>query len=190
MQLFHFSEDSAIEMFAPRPVAVPARRAPGREWLNGPLVWAIDDWHQPMYLFPRDCPRILIWPTASTETAEKARWWGASAARMIAFIEWRWMERMRQAAICRYELPPGAFETLDDAGMWVARTAIQPMQRVIIADLPLALALQNVELRPVEDLAPLRELWSTSLHASGIRLRNAAGWDNASRIPAGEGGAA
>ncbi len=190
MQLFHFSENTSIEMFAPRPVAVPARRAPGREWLNGPLVWAIDDWHQPMYLFPRDCPRILIWPTERTKAADKARWWGASTARMIAYLERRWLEQMRATPICRYALPAGAFETLDDAGMWVSRRAVQPTQRTIITDLPLALASQNVELRPVDDLVPLKTLWSTSLHTSGIRLRNAVGWDDASRSPArAEGGA-
>jgi hypothetical protein len=190
MQLFHFSENPSIEIFAPRPVAVAARRAAGREWLNGPLLWAIDDWHQPMYLSPHDCPRILIWPIAATDAADKARWWEVSAARMIAFIERCWLDRMRGTTICRYMLPPDAFETLDDAGMWVARTAVQPVQRTIIADLALALALQNVELRPVEDLVPLRALRSTSLHVSGIRLRNAAGWDDAVPRPvAAEGGA-
>ena len=33
---------------------------------HGPLVWAIDKWHQPMYRFPRDCPRILLWPRVTT----------------------------------------------------------------------------------------------------------------------------
>jgi hypothetical protein len=183
MQLFHFSEDSAIEMFAPRPVALPSKRPPGREWLNGPLVWAIDDWHQPMYLFPRDCPRILVWPTPGTAAGDKARYWGAGASRMIAFIERRWLDRMRAAAICRYELPSGAFTSLDDAGMWVAKAAVRPLQRMIICDLPVALALRNVELRPVDDLVPLKDLWSTSLHTSGIRLRNAVGWDDAARSP-------
>ena len=64
--LFHFSCDPAIELFVPRAVRTPAKRPLGHEWLNGPLVWAIDDWHQPMYLFPRDCPRILLWRTPST----------------------------------------------------------------------------------------------------------------------------
>ncbi|HMG50328.1 MAG TPA: hypothetical protein VK597_07005, partial [Inquilinus sp.] len=62
MRLFHFSDDPAIERFEPRPVRVPSARPAGREWLNGPLVWAIDDAHQMLYLFPRDCPRILAWP--------------------------------------------------------------------------------------------------------------------------------
>jgi hypothetical protein len=28
----------------------------------------------------------------------------------------------------------------------------------------------------MDNLLPLKGLWNTSLHASGIRLRNAAGW--------------
>ena len=51
MQLFHFSDAGGIKVFTPRPVPVASPRAEGREWLNGPLVWAIDDWHAPMYLF-------------------------------------------------------------------------------------------------------------------------------------------
>ena len=65
-QVFHFSEDPTIQVFAPRPVTVPAERRPGFEWLNGPLVWAIDEARQPMYFFPRDCPRILLWKRPGT----------------------------------------------------------------------------------------------------------------------------
>ena len=39
-----------------------------------------------------------------------------------------------------------------------------------------ALAACGVELRFMPVLTPLRDVWSTSLHASGIRLRNAKGW--------------
>ena len=177
MQLFHFSEDPAIDMFVPRAVAVPSARPAGLDWLNGPLVWAIDYWHQPMYLFPRDCPRILIWPTRQTAPADRDRYWGASTSRMIAFIERDWLTRMCSTTVWRYELPLGPFDSLHDAGMWVSRLAVRPIQRMAIADLPLALALQNVELRPFEGLAPFRGLWNTSLHASGIRLRNARGWN-------------
>jgi len=41
------SDDPAIGYFEPRPVRIPSTRPEGREWLNGPLVWAIDEWHQP-----------------------------------------------------------------------------------------------------------------------------------------------
>ena len=91
MRLFHFSDDPDIAIFEPRPVRVPAQRRVGEEWLNGPLVWAIDAWHQPMYLFPRECPRILLWPTPQTTDDDRRIWWGDSSARIIANIERAWL---------------------------------------------------------------------------------------------------
>ncbi len=85
--------------------------------MNGPLVWAIDEVHQPLYLFPRDCPRILIWATAMTTPADRARWLGE--APMVAFIERAWAERLEHAAVWRYALPQATFEDLANAGMWV-----------------------------------------------------------------------
>jgi len=117
MRLFHFSEEAGIARFEPRPVRIPSARLAGREWLNGPLVWAIDEVHQPLYLFPRDCPRILIWATAMTTPADRARWLGE--APMVAFIERAWAERLEHAAVWRYALPQATFEDLANAGMWV-----------------------------------------------------------------------
>jgi hypothetical protein len=176
MRLFHFSDDPDIEVFTPRPVRVPAVRPPGREWLNGPLVWAIDEAHQPMYLFPRECPRILVWPLAHTTDEDRATWWQGSAARMIAFVEDSWRERLGAAHLYRYELPDAPFADLKDAGMWVARTAVQPLAVTRIDALPERLRDEGVDLRIVDSLVPLRDVWNTSLHASGLRLRNAAGW--------------
>ncbi len=144
--------------------------------MNGPLVWAIDDWHAPMYLFPRDCPRILIWPTATTSSADLERWWGGRACRMIAHVEWAWFAALNAGMRYRYELPVEAFESLDDAGMWVARQGVTPIAREVIDDLPGALREQGVELRLMDDLTPLRGVWSSGLHASGVRLRNALNW--------------
>lgn len=176
MRLFHFSDDPAIAMFKPRPVLVPSPRPPGKEWLNGPLVWAIDDWHQPMYLFPRDCPRILIWPLATTTMKDRRAHWGECGHRMIAYVETGWLDTIRSARLTRYEFATDAFESLDDAGMWVAREAVTPIAVETIDDLPAALIACDVELRPMESLVPLKSIWTTSLHASGIRLRNARGW--------------
>ena len=97
MAVFHFSERGDIRRFLPRPVEVPARRKPGMEWLNGPLVWAIDDWHQPLYLFPRECPRILLWPTAESTSADRAEWIGETGPRMAAYVEEGWRERIETA---------------------------------------------------------------------------------------------
>jgi hypothetical protein len=176
MRLFHFSDNAAIHVFKPKPVAAPSKRPAGLEWLNGPLVWAIDEWHQPMYLFPRDCPRILIWPLAATSQDDRDRWFGQTNARMIAYIEQSWSERHASNRIHRYELPGEGFADLNNAGMWVSRAEVRPLAMTTIENLPAALAEQGVELRPIESLATLKPLWSTSLHVSGIRLRNAASW--------------
>ena len=66
MRLFHFSEDPAIREFVPR---TPLHR-PEVE----PLVWTVDEARAWTYLFPRDCPRILLWPTPQTTPADLDRW--------------------------------------------------------------------------------------------------------------------
>lgn len=176
MRLFHFSEDATIARFAPRPVSVPSPRPPGREWLNGPLVWAIDEAHQPMYLFPRDCPRILLWSTERTTAEDRRRWDVGGAWRVAAYIEEAWFERVRTGAIHRYEFSSDRFESLDDAGMWIARETVDPIGAETVRDLPKALAANGAALRVVPSLTPLRGVWDSTLHASGIRLRNAEGW--------------
>lgn len=174
--LFHFSEDDSIEVFEPRPVRVPSERGPGRDWLNGPLVWAIDDWHQPMYLFPRDCPRILMWRKPGTVQRDVEKYLGTSSARIVAYVEADWLDRLAAQTLYRYQLPAATFRPLNDAGMWVTDAAVRPLEVVPIADLPERLRQSDVELRVSDDLTPLRDAWQTSLHVSGIRLRNARGW--------------
>jgi hypothetical protein len=64
-----------------------------------PLVWAIDEPHEPMYLFPRDCPRILIWPTPDTTARDRAEWFGDTPARMTAHIEESWLDRLHAGTV-------------------------------------------------------------------------------------------
>jgi hypothetical protein len=57
--LHHFSEDPNIVRFDPHvPVTNPEHRAG---------VWVIDAAHAPLYWFPRDCPRVTVWPRTSQE---------------------------------------------------------------------------------------------------------------------------
>jgi hypothetical protein len=177
VQLFHFSEDPSIELFSPRPVRVPAERPPGRDWLNGPLVWAIDEARQPMYFFPRDCPRIMLWRKPRTTEADLDRWWrGDRRRRMQAHVEAAWLPRMKTTPIYRYRFAPDTFEDLDDAGMWVSRQVVTPRAVEPVGDLIAALEAAEVDLHVMPDLLPLKGVWESSLHASGVRLRNAARW--------------
>jgi hypothetical protein len=129
-----------------------------------------------MYLFPRECPRILLWPTEATTCADKDLFWQGGDWRTVAFVEQGWLERFETATLYRYDLPPETFESLDDAGMWISHEAATPLGMQAIGDLPKALAREGVDLRALPSLAPLKDVWSTTLHASGIRLRNASDW--------------
>ncbi|GER15803.1 DUF6886 family protein [Variovorax boronicumulans] len=178
MRLFHFSEDGQIDQFTPRSVRQPALRKPGQEWLNSPLVWAIDADHQRLYLFPRECPRIVVWAHSASSHDDRMAWMGdlPCGVQAVAFIERAWVDRHRSGSTFRYEFPVHSFECIDDAGMFVSRSVVHPLGCERIANLPLALNDSHTELRVVDSLLPLRGVWNSTLHASGIRLRNASGW--------------
>jgi hypothetical protein len=174
IKLFHFSDDPAITEFVPRTVRIPPVRKPGLEWLNHPLVWAIDEAHDFLYLFPRECPRIVIWRGDETTKDDADTWLKGHHA--VAFIEDIWLERMKAAQIYRYELPPDTFHCLNDAGMWVSTQAVTPISQATIPELEAQLAARGVCLIARQNLALLKPLWETSLKASGLRLRNALSW--------------
>ncbi|HEY8172922.1 MAG TPA: hypothetical protein VIH21_07525, partial [Dehalococcoidia bacterium] len=113
MRLFHFSEDPAISTFAPHVAQTSTER--------NPLVWAIDEWHAPMYFVPRDCPRACFWPSERTTEADRERWFGGIDAKMVIAIESAWLERVRTTTLYRYEMPPETFTPArdDDSGHWI-----------------------------------------------------------------------
>lgn len=169
MRLFHFSEDPAIREFVPR---TPLHR-PEVE----PLVWTVDEARAWTYLFPRECPRILLWPTPQTTPADLDRWFAGRPDARIACIEWAWLERMRITQLYRYELDPARFRPLeDDPWMLVSREVEVPLAVEPVGELIGALGRQGVELRLMPSLTPLFGAWDNSFHFSGIRLRNATGW--------------
>ena len=161
MRLFHFSPDSHIDVFLPRP---------DPQGTGDHLVWAIDDWHQAMYLFPRDCPRIFVWPDETTTPQYLAAYNKMSSCRMVAHIERGWLDRLSQITVYRYELSPDGFESLGHAGMWVSPTPTMPVNVERIDNIEKALSDAGVELRVLPSLKTLEPLWQTSLHVSGIGL--------------------
>jgi hypothetical protein len=177
MALYHFSEDPQIERFEPR---LMARRPEVEE----ALVWAVDEEHAFTYCFPRDCPRILLWPTEHTTEPDRERWFGASDARAIAHIEYAWLERMRATTLYRYSLPAETFEWVGPEGgpgNYVSRQTVVPERMEPVPDLIEAQRAANVELRLLDRLNPLWSVWSTSLHASGYRLAFAQDWGTCAR---------
>lgn len=171
--LFHFSEEASIARFEPR---APLER-PHVE----PMVWAIDEWHAPMYFVPRDCPRACFWAGAATTPADRERWLGGVEARMVIAIEAAWLDRLRTTALYRYRLPTDTFVLQDrDGGHWVSREPVVPLAVEPVGDLLAALGASGVELRITPSLIPLwQRVVRSTLSFSGTRLRNARGWDPA-----------
>jgi len=168
MPLYHFSEEPDIRVFEPRSGPI----------LDQAYVWAIDEWHAPMYYFPRDCPRACFWPGSRTTADDRERWFGGIDAKMVIAVESAWLERIRSAQLYRYVLPEDSFTIHDaTAGHWVSSTAVAPLSVEPVGDLLTALAQAEVELRITPALG---DLWSrvldSTLEFSGTRLRNAQGW--------------
>jgi hypothetical protein len=164
--LYHFSTNPRIERFAPHvPRTNPSHR---------PAVWAIDAEHAPLYWFPRDCPRVTIWPRGPQDDAAFSERFSTSARRVHA-IEWAWLDRMRDAVLYRYEFDSGPFVPWDDAdGQWISDREIEPVTVSPVGDLLEAHALAAIELRVVPSLWPLRDLAvAGEFDFSIVRMHNA-----------------
>ncbi|MGE3075786.1 MAG: DUF6886 family protein [Dehalococcoidia bacterium] len=176
MRLFHFSENPHIERFVPR--------SPEKRPEVEPMVWAVAEDFAWTYLFPRDCPRVLLWGTAATSASDCARWLGGDPKARIGCIEWGWLERMHRTELHRYEFESSGFRPLvDDEWMLVSREEETPLSVSPVGDLVEALRTENVELRLMRTLAPLYGAWESTIHFSGIRLRNATGWPEGPASP-------
>jgi hypothetical protein len=164
--LFHFSEDPGIERFVPH---VPASNP-----TQPPAVWAIDEAHAPLYWFPRDCPRVTVWPWDEAGRPHFAEVFETDAARLHV-IEKRWLERMHTVELFRYDLPDDTFEPWPDAyGQYVSRVDVVPVSVQPVGDLVVLHQQAGIELRVVDSLHGVRELaisdeWNFSI----VRWMNA-----------------
>ena len=163
-ELWHVSEDPAIEVFHPRHNELLA--------LDEPLVYAVDTRYWWLYWFPRDCPRACFNAKEDTTDADVERWLGGDRTRRVSVIETGWLERFRTTRVYAYRLPPETFEPWDK--FFVSRETVAPVELVELGDLPARHAEAGNELRIVPSLYPFWDrVIETTLDYSGIRLRNA-----------------
>jgi hypothetical protein len=164
--LYHFSEDPSIERFVPH---VP-RTNPS----HPPAVWAIDHDHASLYWFPRDCPRVTMWPRNPAERVVFENRLTTTASRVHA-IESAWLDRMRNAVVYRYELDAEWFVPWEDAdGQWVSHSEIEPVSVAPVGDLLAAHSAAQIELRVVPSLWPLHDMVRhMEFDFSIVRMHNA-----------------
>ena len=164
--LYHFSEDPHIERFVPH---VP-RTNPS----HAPAVWAIDGEHAPLYWFPRECPRVAIWPRRDADYPMFRERLVTSARRLHA-IESGWLDRMRTARIYRYEFDPEGFVPWTQAdGQWISHSNVAPVGVGEVGDLLAAHENAAIELRRVPTLWPLADIaLAGEFDFSLVRMHNA-----------------
>ncbi len=166
MKVHHFSEDPTITRFVPHvPLTNPTQQ---------PAVWAIDEEHSPVYWFPRDCPRITVWPRTEAERGPFAAAFSTRAHRLHV-MELAWLNRMRDCKLYRYDFDATAFSPWTDAsGQWISHVAVAPLTVSPVGDLLALHAAAGIELRLVPSLWPMFELaQSDAWDFSIVRKANA-----------------
>jgi hypothetical protein len=162
MKLFHFSEESSIEIFVPR-VKENRRDMP-------PVVWAIDDAHEFTFYFPRECPRIVYTRTDDISDEEHAAFFSLTSSDIVVTLETGWYERMKNATIYRYRLPADSFQLFDEyAGYHISTQTVKPIEVEALDHLIERLIEKNIELRFTPSLYPLRNaIVNSTLRDFGI----------------------
>jgi hypothetical protein len=137
-------------------------------------VWAIDAEHAPLYWFPRDCPRVTVWPLHPADLVEFQQRFATAATRVHA-IESTWLERLRSTQLYRYDFEPTGFVPWEEAnGQWIAEREIVPASVTPVGDLLDAHVRAGIELRIVPSLWPLHDIAvGGEFDFSLVRMRNA-----------------
>lgn len=167
MRLYHFSEEADIRVFEPRKLAnrsdEPAQ------------VWTIDEFHAPHYYFPRNCPRVCIWPQESTTEADYDRFFGHSRTDRIVAVEAGWLDRIHNAVIYRYSFNPDAFQLYEsNAGYYTTTQTVEPVGVERMDDLLGRLTVLDIEVRITPSLMPLQQsILTSTVNFSMIRMKNA-----------------
>jgi hypothetical protein len=164
--LWHVSEDPGLGRLLPQPT-VGDPEGPKR-------VWTVDTRHQPLFWFPRACPRGCIWPVSTTTAEDRDRFFGQSGAPRLHVMEAAWVERMLGCRLFAYRLPTTAFEPHSVGGYWVSTEAVEAEERIELDHLVERHAAAAIELRITPSIWPFWDrVIGSSVEFSGIRLANA-----------------
>lgn len=162
MNLYHFSEETDIEVFHPR---VKSNRTN-----MPPVVWAIDQAHEFTFFFPRNCPRIVYTYDNNITEEDRKCFFGQSEAKIVITVEKGWYGRIKSTTLYRYSLPVETFRLFDDyAGYYISEASVTPIEKLEIRD-PLARLMElPIDVRFTPNLHPLREaILSSSVRDFGI----------------------
>jgi hypothetical protein len=146
--LLHYSEDPGIAAFEPH---VP-RSNPGVP----AGVWTIDPQRAPLYWFPRDCPRVAVWANDAEQQKRLSILFTTAATRVQA-APTSWIDAIRSCRLYEYRFDPTPFAPWPEAeGQWIAHQRVVASSVEPAGDLLDRQHAVGVDVRLVDDLAPLR----------------------------------
>lgn len=150
MKLYHFSEESDIEIFKPR--VKPSRQN------MPPVVWAIDEQHEFTFYFPRKCPRIVYTKSEGISERDYDTFFGLTDSNIVITVETDWYKRINNTITYRYEMPGKTFTMFDEfAGYYISEEIVEPIGITVMDHLVERLAALNIEIRLTPNLYRLRE---------------------------------
>jgi hypothetical protein len=163
MLLHYFSDQPDLDVLEPR---IPSRH-PERE----PFVYAVEAKHTPLYLFPRDCPRLAVWADegARSEDIEWLR--QRTARRVLLAVDASWADRVATGTVYRYDVPADTFFAIHDSLALVSRVPVCPVGVTVIDNLPKAIMDADAMLAVVGNLSDFaRSIEESTLNAAMIRM--------------------
>lgn len=167
-EVWHFSEDPAIERFLPH-------RAPTSQH-DGDFVWACKPERCQNYWFGRQVPRGMAWRTPGCDEDVADRLLGKGNQRLHV-IEHTSVPAMSSARVYAYRFADTDFRELEGFAM-VATTEQVPLGPPVALASPWELhAHAGVPVLVVDDLFGWwAEVIGSGLEFSGIRLKNSPHW--------------
>ncbi len=165
-EVYHYSGDGAIRRFAPH--------VPSTNPSHPPAVWAIDEFHAPLYWFPRDCPRVSVWAYDQAQQATLSELFDTEASRICA-AESAWLPLIGNARVYRYCFDAAGFRPSAEAdGQYISASAVIPARVEPVDDLLALHAEHEVELRFTPRLGRLVDrMLESALPFSFVRIRDA-----------------
>ena len=91
------------------------------------LIAAVDFDQAPSYWFPRDCPRVLTWASASTTTLDRERFLGTSSR--VHALEYAWLDRLLSTVLYAYRFDKSQFMTYGtpEPHAYVSTATVRPL---------------------------------------------------------------
>lgn len=129
----------------------------------------------PIFLTPRDCPRVTYHVGTQTTAGDRQRFFSSPGAAHAVIVESAWLRTIRQTTLYLYEFDPRDFALQDDvAGYYVAKVAQYPIACTKVTDLLDELVRRKVEIRVVDNLWHMADaVKNSTLNWSLCRMANA-----------------